>query len=326
MVGDQGAVAVDGVEAAVDVVDAGVKVQAVGVYAGPVFAEEGDARRVADRSFDNVGACPVAGGDIVIEAEAEQRFGLVAVAGAAGDAVEHGAGFCACQRVFRTEGAVFVAADPAEGGRFGNGVGGPVVVRHIAEAFVGSDIIGEVHENGDKLGAGDGVVRAEAGAVGGEPEAADGAHRLGEPVAVGDIGVGAGAGATVWISEQAIEEGDGFSTGDAAAWAHGAIRVAGNVGNVVAHEGWRRIIGHRFGGFGRSDRHGVVGPCFVLKRQRTRERRDTDQQQGGQCAFQFCVHGTLLSFIIIGRFLHDDYLGYLPWILYNNLWGMSKKI
>lgn len=295
MVGEQGAVAVDGVQAAVDVVDARVEVQAAGVYAGPVFTKEGDAWHMGNRSFDDVGAGPVAGGDIVIEAEAEQGFGLVAVAGAGGDAVEHGTGFCACQRVFRTEGAVFVAADPAQGGCFGNGVGGPVVAWYVAEAFVGSDIIGEVHENGNKLGAGDGVVRAEAGAVAGETEAADGAHRFGEPVAVRDIGVGAGAGAAVWISEQAIEKGDGFSAGDAAAWAHGAIRVAGDIGNVVAYEGWRRA------GVGRLNGRGVAGQCFVLKGQRTGERCDTGKQQCGHCAFDFCVHETLLSFIIYRR-------------------------
>lgn len=206
---------------------------AAGVDAVPVFAEKGNAWCVADGGFNDVGAGPVIGADVAVEAETEQGFGLIGITGAIGDAVEDGAGFGAGERVFRAESAIFVATDPAKGSGFGNSLSGPVISGHVSETFTGGNVVGEINEDRYKFGTSDGIVWPEGIAVARKTKAANSANGFGEPIAVADIGVGAGARPAVRIGKEPVKEGHSLSTGDSAAWAHAAIWVASNVRNMI---------------------------------------------------------------------------------------------
>lgn len=231
------AVAVDAVKLAGDVVDTWGEGVVGEVDAAPGFAAAAAGLFMGDRGFGDGDGSPVFFCDVGVEAESHEGLGLGAVAIAAGDAVDDGAGFGTGEAVVRTEGAVFVAADPAEAGGDGDLFSGPVVGRDIAEAGAGAGLWCEAHDQVDDFGTGDGVVWSEGGAVVKETEAAEGAHVVGKPVAVLHIGVGAGAAAAVGVFKQTINDRGCFSAGDLAFRTHAAVFVTAEVAHMGAGEG-----------------------------------------------------------------------------------------
>ena len=120
-------IAVDAVQLASDVMDAWRKGIVGKVDAAPDFTAATAGLLMGDRGFGNGDSGPVLFSDIGVETESHESLCLGAVAAAAGDTVDDGAGFGAGQTVVRTEGAVFIAADPAETGGDGDLFSCPIV-------------------------------------------------------------------------------------------------------------------------------------------------------------------------------------------------------
>ena len=86
-----------------------------------------------DRRFSDRDGSPVRRRHVCVEPQTHELLCLGTVAVAASNAVDDRAGFGAREAVFRTERAVFIAADPAKGCSNTDLLRRPVIRRHIAE-------------------------------------------------------------------------------------------------------------------------------------------------------------------------------------------------
>lgn len=148
------------------------------------------------------------------------------------------------------------AVDPAEGRRRRNGVKRPVAGGHVGKGLSARGDLGEAGADGDKLGAGDGLIRGKLAVADAlhDPKRGKGIHRLGAPERVGDVRKG-GFGGNLLLLQQAVEDLRHLSAGNGACGIEPAVRHALHIGDILIGVQLLGDAGH----IGVGDHHGANG-------------------------------------------------------------------
>ena len=182
------------------------------------------------------------------------------------------------------------AVDPAEGRRRGNGVKRPVAGGHVGKGLSARGDLSKAGADGDKLGAGDGLIRGKLAVADALHDAkrGKGIHRLGAPERVGDVRKG-GFGGNLLLLQQAVEDLRHLSAGNGACGIEPAVRHALHIGNVLIGVQLLGDAGH----IGVGDHHGANGHAAFGHGE-------------GVDAVRLLAHGNVVAAHILDRQIGED--------------------